>query len=152
MHVQKPAVRPHTWLLAWSVGRARQPAGRILDQLTDQLIQNSQGSRGARAAARGLKVRADGGPAEAAARSSGPQRARRQGGSWWPWGARDGVQGHASAGPPGHHQGQSTKPRATQGQGTTRATKRPTNPAPGHLLVFKEHNPTTNNPFLMQPP
>ena len=77
-----------------------------------------------------------------AAQSSGP-RARQPGAGLvlvaprWPWGARDGVQGHASAPGPGHQQGHP-------------GTKRPTtNPAPSHLLVLKEHNPTTNNPFLL---
>ena len=48
----------------------------------------------------------------------------------WPWGARDGVQGHT------------TPEQALE----VRATKRPTIPAPSHLLdkVVKRHHSSTN--------
>ena len=61
MHVQKPAARPHTWL----VGRARQPAGwsypGSADRPADPKLSRVPGR--SHAAAPGLKVRADGGPA-----------------------------------------------------------------------------------------
>ena len=49
----------------------------------------------------------------------------------WPWGARDGVQGHT------------TPEQALE----VRATKRPTIPAPSHLLdkVVKRHHSSTTN-------